>query len=46
MVNNRRVRIYGVFGVRVELAEVVRRGHVQQQPVNWPSDVKNFAALW
>jgi hypothetical protein len=31
-----------VFGVRVELAEVVRCGHVQEQPVNWPCDVQKF----
>jgi hypothetical protein len=40
--NYRRVRISGVFGVGVELAETVRYGHVQEQTVNWPSDIQKF----
>lgn len=34
-----------MFGVGVELAEVVRYGHVEERTVNWPSDIKNFAGL-
>jgi hypothetical protein len=42
IISNRRVRISGVFGVCVELAEGVGYGHVQEQTLTF----NNFAALW